>query len=86
MNELLVIGAVYVGVLFVVGAAWRFRLMSGGPRVPVWFHALVLAIAIAGLVVAIAWGSWLSVATFASLTLLWSVLLLEALRRRRAGG
>ena len=86
MEALLFVGLVMVAVLFLVAAAWRFRLMGDRPRVPPWLPALVLAIAIAGLVAAIVRGSWLSVASFALLTVLWSIMLFTALRARRSDG
>lgn len=58
--------------------------MREAPRVPVWLPALVLVIAVGGLIVAITRGNWLSIGSFALLSLTWALLLYSAIRARRS--
>lgn len=72
--------AVSVGILM-------YRLRGGRlPAPPPWILAVALAIVVTILILAVLMRSWMNVAAFALLTVLYGLMLLQALRARRARG
>jgi hypothetical protein len=86
MEALLFLGLVAIAVLLVAGLMWRLRFEGQPPPLPPLVPAVILAVVVVLLGVALARGSWLTVGSFALLTVSWSAILFQAIRARRSAG
>jgi len=83
---LILIALVIVAVLIMGLGMYRLRFDGHRRKLPIWAHAVYLVVVIAGLAVSVAMRSWWNVATFAALTVTWTLILIQAVRTRRSGG
>lgn len=86
MEALLFLGSVAIAALLVAGLMWRLRFEGQLPPLPPWVPAVILVLVLVLLGVALAGGSWLTVGSFALLTVTWSAILFQSIRARRSGG